>query len=61
MRQEDRQQLVQSVQRILADVDATDGIQLLVIIAFLSQSTRMDLNKKSKPKQKTITASKGTP
>ena len=26
-----------------------------------SQSIRMDLNKKSKPKQKTITASKGTP
>lgn len=32
MRQEDRQQLVQSVQRILADVDATDGVQLLVLV-----------------------------
>ena len=27
----------------------------------LSQSIRMDLNKKSKPEQMTITASKGTP
>lgn len=32
MKNEDRQQLVQSVRRIVDDLDATDGMQLLVLI-----------------------------
>ena len=39
----------------------TQLLNVTLNLSHKAQSIRMDLNKKSKPEQKTITASKGTP